>query len=788
MLTKKMLRDLRENKGAYIACISIIVIGLMIFTSFSMVMDNLILSQESFYLQQNFADGFADVQSMPYQEVKKLSKLSGIQDIQGRLIKDVRVLFPNGEENVYLRLISLDLKEEILINEPLLEEGEFLKIGEQSLWLDNKFFEANQLTLNTPIEFIAEGKKRSLKIAGTAKNPEFIYALRTTSDLYPTPETFGIAYVPLEVMKNLFQEGNHINNLVFNFETGTDYETVEEKLKIELKPYGLKNIYPRKDQISHMLLTQELQQLEATARTVPIIFLAVAAMILYIMLKRMVEQQRGQIGILKALGYTTQEILVHYLSYALTIGGIGGILGGLLGIALSFPYTSMYQLFFNMPGLNSEFSFGYFFFSVLLSLVFAAFAGYQGSKTVLSLQPAEAMRPPAPPIIKEIFIEKIAFFWNMLTVQGKMATRNMSRHWGRTIFIFLGIMFTYALLCLPWTMKDMIDKMIFNQYEKVQTYDLKIPLASPLAEKQVRAELNRFPGVKKVEAVTEVPVTLNHNWLKKDVPVLGVEKNSTLYNILDENDHKKEPPENGILLSQRLAQLLNAEVGTQLTVKSPLMKDSQTEKSIEVVGIIPQYLGLNAYMEIETLQSLISQGNFATSLLLDIDSEAIPILKQEYKNMASITGIDDNQKTLQQTKDLMASFSGMIYGLLFFGIITGFAIIYNSSIITLSERSRELASMMVLGMTPAEVLSVITFEQWFISIFAILAGIPMTKLFLVGMAESINNDLYTMPTVLSMYSILAAFMVTVLSIWIAQRMAARKIRALSIVDVLKTKE
>lgn len=108
MLWKKMIRDLKENKGAYLATIIIIVIGLMVFTSFSMVMDNLRLSQQSFYKNQNFADGFIEVQAMPPSEIEKLQDIQGINDVQGRLVKDVKVLFPNRDENVYLRLVSVD--------------------------------------------------------------------------------------------------------------------------------------------------------------------------------------------------------------------------------------------------------------------------------------------------------------------------------------------------------------------------------------------------------------------------------------------------------------------------------------------------------------------------------------------------------------------------------------------------------------------------------------------------------------------------------------------------------
>ncbi len=787
MLFKKMLRDLAENKGAYIACSIIIIIGIMIFTSFTQVMGNLRLSQEAFYSEQNFADGFAQVQAMPLAEIKKLEDIRGIEEIQGRMVRDVKVLFPDREENVYLRLISIDPTQENPINGMELMKGIPLNERETNIWVDNKFYEANNLELNQEISIVASGKKRDLRVVGIGRSPEFIYALRTSSDLYPDPETFGIAFIPLEIMGTFFPEGAVVNDIVFTLRPGVSYEDVEEQLEPELKPYGLKRIFPRKDQTSHLLLTTELEGLESTATALPVVFLSIAGVILYLMLRRMIEQQRGQIGILKAFGYTQWEIMLHYLSYAVAVGITGGAIGGLLGIALSYPFTSLYQLFFNMPGLSSEFSPSYLLLGILLSLVFALIAGYQGCKGVLTLQPAEAMRPPAPPIAKRVWLERITFFWNMLSVQGMMAVRNIFRNKGRTIFVFLGMVFSFAVLGLTWSMNDLIQKMIFDQYEIVETYDVKVVLSSPLEEKKVLRELYHFPGVKKVEPLAEVPVTLKNKWHKKDVVLLGLPEDSSLYNILDKNYNEIKPPRTGLLLSERLAEVLEAKTGTRLQAESPMLASGE-DRELEVVGIIPQYLGINAYMEIGAVQDFLGQEGLATSLIVSIDKEHIPHLQKEYRQSAAVENIDDKGERLEQTEEVMASFGSMIYIFALIGIIVSFAVIYNSSLITLSERGHELASMMVLGMTPAEVNSVITFEQWFIAVFAMIAGVPVSKLMLLGMSQATSNDVYTMPTTMTGSSLLIAVLVTAGSIWVAQQVAARKIRKLSLVKVLKSIE
>jgi len=788
MLWRKMLRDLKDNKGAYAAAIIIIVIGLAAFTSFSLVIENLRLSQNSFYQNYHFADGFARVKGIPMAQVKKLQDIKGIDRIQGRLVKDVRVLFPQREENVYLRLVSVDPEEQRPVNGVELSRGIGLDPDRLNIWIDNKFFAANELELNSEIPVIAEGKKRTLQVVGVGRSPEFVYALRTSGELYPNPETFGIAFIPYQMMTTLFPQNNAVNDIVFTLKPGTDYQDVEDSLKPKLKPYGLTTIYPRKNQTSHMLLSEELKGLEAAAQGVPVLFLSIAGMILYIMLKRMIEQQRGQIGILKAFGYTHREIIFHYLSYALTIGTIGGILGGVLGLAGSYPFTSLYEMFFNMPGLQGRFSLSYLIWGLVLSLGFSLCAGYLGARRVLSLHPAEAMRPPVPPVGKKVWLEGVVFFWHMLTVQGKMAVRNISRNKGRSVFVFLGIMLTFAIIGLTWSMNDLVQIMLFDQYEKVQTYDVKLTLANPVADEQGSRELSGFAGVKRVEAMAEVPATLKNKWHKKEAAILGLPKDSSLYHIIDKKGQKIQPPANGLLISERLAELLDARVGTKLTVESLMLKEPDETKELEVVGIIPQYLGINAYMEIHGLQEFLGQDGLATSFMLSVDEAGRNALKQEYRTSAVVSGVEDQKEMLAQSQEMMASFGSMIYIYALVGIIIGFAIIYNSSLITLSERSHELASMQVLGMTPGEVLSVITFEQWFTGFLGMIAGIPTAKLLLVAMSQSISNDVYTMPADMTVFSLVMAFLITTASIWVAQKAAGRKIKSLSLVEALKSSE
>jgi putative ABC transport system permease protein len=785
MLWRKMWRDLTENKAAYLACITVIAIGLMLYTSMSVVFEGLNDARNNFYAEYRFADGFAQVRGISQTQADRLAAVEGVAQLEGRLVKDAQVLFSDREENVYLRLVSIRPEQTDRLNDVRIVEGNLPSAGTRGILLDPGFLAANALQLGDKLPVIIAGNQVELTVTGTAQSPEFIYAMRTPMDIYPDPATFGVAYLPLDVMQKLYGEES-LNDLAFTLAAGYTYPEVESQLKPRLKSCGMESIYARKDQVSEVILKQELQSMQSMVTTMPLLFLIVAATILYILLKRMVEQQRGQIGVLKALGYSSRTILFHYLSYALIIGAVGGILGSLLGFWLSYPLMGVYQTFFNLPGLTGQVSIYYLVLGTLFSTGFGALAGYFGSKGVLKLQPAEAMRPPAPPQAKQTLIEGWRLFWNNLTVQGKMATRNLFRNLSRSLFTLIGVMFAFSLISTTGYFLSIIDVLMVDQFTKVQTHDVKVVYTNPTSGPEARHELAHWPGVTRFEAYLEVPATLNHTWHEKSTVILGLEPDTEMYNILTKDGVKVPLPAEGIILSQTLAENLQAKVGSRLEIESPYAKDSPVYT--EVVDIVPQYLGVNAYMEISALGRLLEQGNISTAALLAVEEGAFPELKEHYREAAGVFSVEEKGAALQKFNEMMDSYGYTMWVLALFGMLTGFAVIYNSGIVSLSERKRELASLRVMGMTPGEVLQVLAFEQWFVSIFGMLAGIPMTMLFIKGMASMVDSDLFSFPVVFELQSFIMGTAGTVASIWLTHWVIARKIRQLSMVEVLKERD
>ncbi|MGE5703737.1 MAG: ABC transporter permease, partial [Clostridia bacterium] len=309
---------------------------------------------------------------------------------------------------------------------------------------------------------------------------------------------------------------------------------------------------------------------------------------------------------------------------------------------------------------------------------------------------------------------------------------------------------------------------------------------SPKPETAVLNEFRQIPSITRAEGLLEAPAEITHNWHKKELLITGLNQASRLFTLYDENGQRLDLPDYGIILSSDLAQELDAEVGSRLTVKSAWAK--RDDLTLTVSAIVPAGLSATAYMEIHALQHLLGQSRMITSVILAGDPDVLPQLFAKYHDQGAILGMDNTQQQITNLFALLDSYQYFIWIMLGFAAVTGFAIVYNTSIISLAERQREFASLRVLGMTSKEVLSVITLEQWFIAVFAILCGLPVSLMLKYPLVKSMDTGLFNVPLGIPASSYTISLLFTVAAVLMAHRAIARRINSLSMIDVLKDRE
>ncbi len=781
MLNRKLLRDIRSNWGGYLACVSTIFVGLMMYVSFALTVDSLENSRQNYYRDYGFADGFARIARGPQSLLEDFRGLPGVDQVTGRVVQNVMVHKPAEVESTTVTLISFERQRESL-NRFKIEQGKLPAIGERELLISMNFANANGYKIGDRIPLIIGGRKIEFKITGTAVSPEYVYEY-PPGLLVPDPRIFGVAYLPYASLAPLLGMDGQINDVVFTLKQGTAYAQVERQINKFLTSYGLMELYPRNNQLSHAMLDQEIKRVRNMVYTVPSMFLIVAAGILYFMLRRLVEQQRSQLGVLKAFGYHNWQIICHYLSYAALIGVAGGLLGSLAGASLTYWIAAEYQKICYIPGLTGSFAPVYLITAIALSVGYSLIGGYMGCRGVLVLSPAEAMQAPAPQAGRRILLERMACLWQALSSQGKMAVRNIFRAKQRSILAVLGIAFSFSMMVAMGACFDSIYHSINFQYEHMDRYDLKISLRKHALKTDIARAALPLREVKKAEPLLEVPVTLSHKWLEKDIKIAGLPAQGTLYRLMSAKKEAVELPAKGLVISEHLSQKMKIGAGDTVTVKP--YQGAREKRQVKVQKVVPLYIGLGAYMEIGALSEMLKVPPVASAMVANVNINEMKEIRKKLREGKNIAFIIEKSSAKAQ---LLKFFDGMkiwLYIMWAFAFVLGFAIVYNLNVISLSERAREMATLKIVGMTDREIARVLQFEQGLLGVAAVIIGIPLSYMMSIGYVKTLGNELYSPLFLVTPGSYMIGLIGTLAFLAAAQGKMKSKINTLSMLEVLK---
>jgi putative ABC transport system permease protein len=757
--------------------------GIMMFVSFHLLFLNLSASMNGMYEDRRFADAFARVGGIPLSAAQRLESVPGVERAQAGITADVRVLREGFDRAVTLRLSSFDPAAEEPLNEFELAGGALP--GEDGILLGKAFAQAGGYSVGDTVELVLRGQKVIFIVSGLVQSPEYVYAIPDTGQLMPDNATFGFGYVNQERLAALAGMEGMANSLSFLLKEGYSYSRAEPYLEESLARYSLLALYGRENQPSHAMLSQEVDSIGAMSSSLPMVFILLAVVILYIMMRRMIQQERTQIGTMRAFGLSGLRVIAHYLSYGGVLGAAGGVTGLALGLLMTDAMTGVYLEFFSLPALRVPPDPGIMISGAGIA-VFAGIAGaFMGARSVLRLLPGEAMRPESPPGVTGDLLKRLPFLRLILSSLGFMAIRNISRNRFRSGFVVVGVAFSFALTAFMASFHEMFDVMIFDQLTKVELYNLKISLSEPAAYTPALESARALEGVRRAEGLLELSAELAFGHLSKTAPLTGIKAGSSLYRIYDSDTRAHyPPPTEGLLLSASLAERLKVKRGDLLAIKTPYTGDETF--CVPVAGVFTSSLGAAAYMEMDALRKALSLPEAVTSVILDASSPGA--IREELLDSQAVSAVVSQEEALSMYEDLIGEYAYLINMMSVSGAIVAFAIITNSAGISLSERKREYATMRVMGMHPAEIGTVVGFEYWSLTLLAFPLGILLTGCLKRGVAGMINNDIFTIPLYTAPSSYIIAGALCCAAVFLSNRSARRKIARFDMVEVLKERE
>jgi ABC-type transport system, involved in lipoprotein release, permease component len=785
ILFRNLLRDIKKSKGQFISILVIVILGVTFYTSINSAFRNLSSSSMNYYEEYRLADIWVDLYNAPIGIREKVLRIPNIKAVTGRIVKDTSITI--SEESATLRFITLpDVKTDI-VNDIVIKSGRYFSEGDSNqCLLDEDFFKANNLNLGEYIYPIINGNKIKLKIVGTAKSPEFVYTLKDSSEIMADNKKFGIIYVKQSFGEGIFDSNGSINNLSIRISSGSDIEKIKDEIKRTLKNYGVKSVIDREEQTSSKMISTKIKQLKAMGGSFPIIFFMVASVIIYIMMGRMVENQRTQIGVLKAIGFTNFQVLAYYMSYSGLIAFIGSIIGAVTGTYMGVGMTKLYNQYFNLP-LGEVKIYGEFVFpAFILTLTFCLFAGYNSCKSIFKIMPSEAMRQKAPESGKKIVLERVNLIWENVSYLGKIIIRNLFRYKKRALLTSLGIIFASAILLVALSMKDSIDFMIEQQYSNIQNYDIKIRFSNLINAEDLNS-IKNIGHIKEIEPILETGVEISNGWRTKQVGFTALVKDPQMYRVEDKEGNIVSLPQNGLLISDKLAEILGLNINDNVDVK--FYFPGKEKKEMVVKGIIVQYLGLSTYTSMDSLNNLLGEGRIANSAVLKLDNTKFENeVKEKLKDIPGIASLESKNDSLNALMQAMGAMGASIVIYITLAGILLIAVLYNIATINIFERQRELATLKVLGFNNNEVKKLIFTENYIITVFGMIIGLPVGKWLGAYLMKSSSTDAYTIPYVIEFKTYVIAIILTLLFTVITNLTLIKKIKALDMIEVLKNKE
>jgi putative ABC transport system permease protein len=784
-LDRKMFRDLAGMRGQAIAIAFVVIAGVTTYVSMRSVSDTLQVTLDRYYEDFRFGDGFASVRRAPESLTATLRLIPGISQIETRVSAGANLEVPDFADPVTARIVSLPEGRQPELNRVFLRDGRLPQPGhEDEVLLNETFAEAHDLRPGDRLTAIIRGRRQELTVVGIALSPEFLMQMQPGA-IFPDPARFGVLWMGRSALAAAYDMEGAFNELSFTLSPGAGREEVLTRLDRVLASYGGLGAYGRDDHPSHVMISEEFRQLEGMSTLLPMIFLAVAAFLLNIVVTRLISLQREQIAVLKAFGYRNRDVGIHYVKLVLLIALIGAAVGIALGVWAGRGLASVYLDFYRFPALEYTLRLRVAATAVALTAGASLFGVVRSVRRAAALPPAEAMRPAPPARFRRTVVERLGME-RLLDQPTRMVLRSLERQPLKAGLTTLGISSACAILIMGLFWTDVFDEIIRVQYGIAQREDVTVSFIEPTSSAAVH-ELRALPGVRHAEPFRSIPVRLRAGHRSYDTSLDGIPDGAYLRRVIDRELNPIRIPREGLVLTRRLAEILEVRPGDSVLVE--VLEGRRRTRVVPVAALAEQYLGVGSYMNLAAANRLAGSGEAVSGVFLMIDPLREEELNRTLRDRPRVAAITSQDRAIQAYMDTAAgSLLAMTFILSLFAGVIGFGVIFNSMRISLSERDRELASMRVLGFTRGEVAYVLLGEMAVLVLLAIPLGFALGSMAAAASAAAIETEIFTFPVVLRSGTFALAATIVLLSAIASALMVRRRLDGLDMVGVLKTRE
>ncbi len=818
-------RSIRSFFGRYMALLLIVMLSVGFFAGLKVTKDAMANTCENYLNDQHFSD-YRLISEIGFEneDVERLQALPYIESAEGT--KSVDALMEYGEGAMVYRLYAMPET----VNLPALSAGRMPEKVNECL-ADDEYFSSDDIgtviCLTDENEKTVENqlKETEYTIVGLVNSPAYLDGDRGTTNIGNgavraflfLPEENFTETVYTEMNLTLKEKekiySDEYDALVQNYEneiTDTCRELVHNRYEELLAENGLTEetamqlgmtteelaaqygwtepevyVLTRNENSGYISFENDTSIVSGIANILPIFFILIAMLVCVTTMTRMVDEERTQIGVLKAIGFGNVKITMKYLLYAGSATLIGWTAGFFLGTwGLPKVFWLAYKALYDFAPITFLFSPKLALITFAVSMVCILGSTFLSCRKELGRMPAKLIRPRTAKSGRRILLEHITPLWKRLTFLQKITLRNMFRYKQRLIMMLVGISCCAGLVVTAFGVRDSMLHVAALQYDTVQTYDMEASFPEGTKE-DVCMELDSMDQVDSYLICSRQYVDLHAEKSMDAVNLIGFEHTDNIQEFWDfhEEDNKLEVPDRGaVMVNAKIAEKLSLSVGDSLELRNADMHGI----TVTVSGIFDNYIGNYVIVSDDTYMELYESWEPNTALL-SVNGDAEQMAKRLVE-LPEITGVAKLSATRDSVDSALSCLNYIIWMVVLFAGALAFIVIFNLTNINLAERSREVATVEVLGFYPKETESYVLRENLVLSILASGIGLPLGTLFHRAVMHMITIDIITFDVTVTGFSYVLAFVCTVLFALIVNLFMKRQIAKIRMAESLKAVE
>lgn len=789
-LTRKLLREFREHWLSLGALVAITAVGIAVFASMLAVYRDLDGARSAYYEAYRLAHVVVDCKRAPRWVAEELEAHPDVLRAEGRVSQATLVQLPAVNEPIQGIAHSVPFHRRPILDDLLLRRGSWFSSprgGE--ILLDDQFARAHAILPGQRLSVLLHERAYEWLVVGTVMSPAYVFVIPPGGGIAPDPGRYAIMYLPEDFLAEISQLEGAANQFLLRCRRSdpTSLQSFCRGLEDRLDPWGVTRTTALQKRVSFEFVHEELRGLKITAAVFPAMFLLVAALVLHVMLGRIIAQQRVVIGTLRALGLSARSVAAHYLGFAVLVGLGSAALGLVMAAWLEEASCALYREFYAIPDIRAGFHPDLMVLAAGLSLVVSFTGCWFAARKAADLAPAVAMRPPPPEMGRHVVFEAFPRLWKALPFQGKMILRSVLRNPFRSGVSVLAAACSTSIVFSSLAMVDSLDELMFHSFVRTAHEDLTVNLREP-RDASVLSELARMDGVEAAEAQLVVTSEVSAGLRQRRVAVQGLCSDPRLHRPIDTRGRPVPIPDHGLVLSEKLARILDVRPGDELRLR-PLI-GRRRERTAIVASVVPTWLGLSAYCHQDYLCRLLGEGRVSNALLLRFHRGAslAPVLRR-IRESPQVLGVSRRLRSFELLEETLNAVLGATIGLMvvFAGVIA-FGAVLNTALVSLSERSREVGTLRVLGYGSGATAAIFVGESVLLNLVGIAMGLWLGAGLSRALSAAYDLEVYRFPVVLKSSSGFLSLGLVLAFTLVAQLVLWRLVATLNWLDVLKIKE